>query len=75
VYWLTIILVLLLGKVLELLSCRVVHPEKGLLLGVVSVPCHEDITDYFCPFLIPMTQNKDRYKMESCDAFVVVVFS
>jgi hypothetical protein len=50
---LTIILALFLGDALELLSWMVVHPEEGLLLSVVSVPCHEDVTDYFCPFLIP----------------------
>jgi ABC-type transport system involved in cytochrome c biogenesis permease component len=48
VVWLTVISVLVLGEVLELLSAfivnwQVVHPEEGLLLGVVSVPCHEDV--------------------------------
>jgi hypothetical protein len=39
------LLVLILGEVLELLSRakQVVHPNEGLLLGVVSVPCHEDV--------------------------------
>jgi hypothetical protein len=37
-----------LGEILELISGfivkeQVVHPEEGLLLGVVSIPCHEDI--------------------------------
>jgi hypothetical protein len=50
---LTIILVLVLGEVLELLSWRVVHPEEALLFGVVLVPYHEDVIDYFCPFSIP----------------------
>jgi hypothetical protein len=50
---LTIILVLFMGEILELLSWRLVHPEESLLLGVLSVPCHEDAFDYFCPFLIP----------------------
>jgi hypothetical protein len=45
---LVIISVLVLGEVPELLSrvivaWQVVHPEEALLLGVVSVPCHEDV--------------------------------
>jgi hypothetical protein len=45
---LVIISVLVLGEVLELLSGFIVdwqvdHPEEGLLLGVVSAPCHEDV--------------------------------
>jgi hypothetical protein len=30
---------------------RVAHPEEGLLLGVVLVPCQEDIIDPF-PFFL-----------------------
>jgi hypothetical protein len=35
----------MLGEVLELLSGarQVVHPKKGLLLGIVSVLYHEDV--------------------------------
>jgi hypothetical protein len=49
VFWLTIITVLILGEVPELLSGfivnqQVVHPEKGLLLGVVFVPPRETLS-------------------------------
>jgi hypothetical protein len=53
VVWLTIISVLILGEVVELFSGarQVVHSEEGLLLGVVLVPCHEDVV--FCLFWNP----------------------
>jgi hypothetical protein len=31
----------------------VAPPEEGLSKGIVSVPYHEDVTDHFCPSLIP----------------------
>jgi hypothetical protein len=31
----------------------VVQPEETVLLEEVSVPCHEDVTQHSCPFLIP----------------------
>jgi hypothetical protein len=31
----------------------VLHSEESMLLGVVSVPCHKDVIDHFCPFLTP----------------------
>jgi hypothetical protein len=36
----------------ELLSGRVVHPEEGLLLEAVLIPCHEDIISHSCPSFI-----------------------
>jgi hypothetical protein len=46
VFWLINISVLILGEALELLTGarQVVHPEEGLLFGVVFVPCQEDVT-------------------------------
>jgi hypothetical protein len=43
----------ILGEILELSSGakQVVYPE-GLLLGVVSVLCHEDVINHSCPSLI-----------------------
>jgi hypothetical protein len=45
VVWVVTISVHVLGEVLELLSEArlVVCPEEGPLLGVVSVPYHEDV--------------------------------
>jgi hypothetical protein len=51
VFWLTIVSVLILGEVPELLygfivNWQMVHPKEGLLLGLVSVPGHEDVIIY-----------------------------
>jgi hypothetical protein len=45
VVWLVIISVLILGEVPELFSGgrQVVPAEEALLLGVLSIPCHEVI--------------------------------
>jgi hypothetical protein len=32
---------------------QVVHPEEGLLLGEVLLPCQEDVINHSCPSLIP----------------------
>jgi hypothetical protein len=42
VFWLTVVSVLILGEILELLS-GAMHPKEGLILGIISVPCHEDV--------------------------------
>jgi hypothetical protein len=31
----------------------VLCPKESLLLGVVSIPCYEDIMDHSCPSFIP----------------------
>jgi hypothetical protein len=43
----------LFGRGSRVVIWRVLHPEKSLLLGIVLVPCHKDVIDYFCLFLIP----------------------
>jgi hypothetical protein len=47
VVWLVIFSVLVQGEVPELLS------GEGVLLGVVSVPCHGEVMNHSCPSLIP----------------------
>jgi hypothetical protein len=50
----------------------VVQPEEGLLFGVVSVPCHEDVISSVFPGIQGdckvtakrMAYSKDRYKMK-----------
>jgi hypothetical protein len=50
----------------------VVQPEEGLLLGVVSVPCHGDVISSVFPGIQgdckvtakKMAQRTDRYKMK-----------
>jgi hypothetical protein len=54
-----------------------------MLLGVILVPCHKDVTDHSCPFLVPRwlqgdyRENgleNDRYKMEGrCHAFLLLL--